>query len=139
MKLKVCGLNNAKNIKEITRLNPDFVGFIFYPRSKRFILDHGVNTEMIKEIPLNIKKVGVFVDSSIDEIIKLFYDFNLDYVQLHGNENVTFCAKLFLKQIPVIKAFRLDKDFDFRQLEAYLPFCNYFLFDTKGKLPGGNG
>ncbi|MFO7827091.1 MAG: phosphoribosylanthranilate isomerase [Bacteroidales bacterium] len=139
MKLKVCGLNNANNIKEITKFNPDFVGFIFYPGSKRFILDHCLNPEMIKEIPPNIKKVGVFVDASIDEIIKFYYDFDLDYVQLHGNETPAFCAKLFLKQIPVIKTFRLDKDFDFEQLEAYLPFCNYFLFDTKGKLPGGNG
>lgn len=139
MKLKVCGLNNTKNIEEITSLNPDFVGFIFYPGSKRFIFNNDTNTEAIKNIPPKIKKVGVFVDSSVDDIIKLFYDFNLDYIQLHGNESSGFCAKLFLKHIPIIKAFRLYNEFDFSKLEAYLPFCNYFLFDTKGKLPGGNG
>jgi phosphoribosylanthranilate isomerase len=138
MKLKVCGLNNPENIKEILKLKPEFIGFIFYKESKRFIADN-LSETFIKKIPRTIKKVGVFVDESFENIIEIYNRYNLDFVQLHGNEDSILCARLFLKGIPLIVAFQIDSGFDFRILDSYSPFCSYFLFDTKASLPGGNG
>ena len=138
MKLKVCGLNNPGNILEINALNPDFIGFIFYKKSKRYIADI-LDDGMLTKIPESVKKVGVFVNSPMDEVIESFHRYKLDYVQLHGDEGQEFCARLFLRQMPVIKVFKLDTWFNFRQLEAYIPFCSFFLFDKAGELPGGNG
>jgi phosphoribosylanthranilate isomerase len=138
MKLKVCGLNNPENIKEICRLKPDFIGFIFYEKSKRYVANN-ISLELIKNIPSNIKKVGVFVNEDIEVIQMRYRQYNLDYVQLQGNEDQRYCIKLYLKQIPVIKVFNVDTDFNFHILDSYSSFCSYFLFDTKGDLPGGNG
>ncbi len=138
MKLKVCGLNNPENIEEIVRLKPDFIGFIFYNESKRFI-SNNLSELFIKQIPREIKKVGVFVDKSFENIVKDYHQYDLNYVQLHGNEDHLFCARLFLKGIPIIKAFKIDYGFNFKTVNSYSPFCSYFLFDTKALLPGGNG
>lgn len=138
MKLKVCGLNNSQNLKEIVKLKPDFIGFIFYSRSNRYVSGK-LSLNDLKIIPDSVKKVGVFVDEDL-EIVELVYkQYDLDYVQLHGKESTSYCAKLFLKQISIIKAFQMNDSFNFRTLDAYCPFCSYFLFDTKGKLNGGNG
>lgn len=138
MKLKVCGLNDPVNIKEIASLSPDFMGFIFYPLSKRCI-DESFDPEILKSLPPQISKVGVFVDASINEIIGHVNKYGLDYVQLHGNEDHLFCARLFIKHIKIIKVFRIDTWFNFYNLEAFVPFCSFFLFDKAGELPGGNG
>ena len=139
MKLKVCGLNNLENIKTVASLTPDFAGFIFYRPSKRYIFRNNFSSDAFKEIPETVKKVGVFVNASFEEITWAFNQYKLDYIQLHGNEDKGFCEQLFLKNIPLIKAFQIADDFNFKALDGYEPFCQYFLFDTKGKLPGGNG
>lgn len=138
MKLKVCGLNNTENIVEIADLQPNYMGFIFYPKSKRYVVNH-ISAKDLSKIPNNIKKVGVFVNEDISVVEMIFNQYKLDYVQLHGDEDQSYCAKLFLKQIPIIKAFNIDLMFDFKKLNAFMPFCSYFLFDAKGKLKGGNG
>lgn len=138
MKLKICGLNNPENIEQIAGLNPDYMGFIFYPGSRRYVSGDRIR-EILLQIPNSINKVGVFVNESLDNVKRIYNHFHLDYVQLHGDEDATYCAKLYLNQIPIIKAFCLDESFGFRKLDAYVPFCHYFLFDTKGLLPGGNG
>lgn len=138
MKLKVCGLNNPQNIEDIVKLEPDYIGFIFYPESKRFVSNY-ILPEFLSQIPTKIKKIGVFVNEQISELKKVYNEYKLDYAQLHGEEDSSYCAKLYLENIPVIKAFSLDESFDFKSLNAYEPFCSYFLFDTKGLLPGGNG
>ncbi len=134
MKIKVCG--NTSNIKEVAALGPDYLGFIFWEPSKRY---YGAST--LPEIPENIKKVGVFVDSEQEEIAEKVKHFGLSMVQLHGNEPVSFCATLKegLKNIELIKVFSVDNNFDFDKIMAYEEVCDYYLFDTKGKLPGGNG
>lgn len=139
MKLKVCGLNNKENIETIVSVKPDFVGFIFYGPSKRYVFRNKLTADFLKEIPETVKKVGVFVDASFQEITETFNKYKLDYIQLHGNEDKAFCEQLFLKNIPLIKAFQVNDTFNFKELEAYQPFCDFFLFDAKGKLPGGNG
>ncbi|MDP5028371.1 MAG: phosphoribosylanthranilate isomerase [Flavobacterium sp.] len=134
IKLKICGLKYPENIKEIAVLQPDYLGFIFWEKSSRFM-----NLETIPEIPNNIKKVGVFVNASIQEIISKVKQYELDVVQLHGNESASFCTEIKLLNVEIIKTFSIGTNFDFSVLEQFLPMVDYFLFDTKGKLPGGNG
>ena len=129
----------SENILETAQLHPDFMGFIFYEKSPRFY-----SQEAIPEINA-VKKVGVFVNASEGEIIEKTTKFGLDLVQLHGNESHDFCKNLkqkFLEnklEIQTIKAFSVDENFDFGSLKAYEENTDYFLFDTKGKLYGGNG
>jgi phosphoribosylanthranilate isomerase len=136
MKLKICGMKYPNNILEVSQLLPDYLGFIFYEKSSRFFDGE------IPEIPKSIKKVGVFVDATLEEIISKIEKYNLNAVQLHGNEDSTFCFELMGKistHIQTIKVFSVDDNFDFKVLENYENACDYFLFDTKGKLHGGNG
>ncbi len=133
MKLKICGMKHPENILEVSQLLPDYLGFIFYEKSLR-------NFEgEIPEIPNSIKKVGVFVNETEDTIISKIKKYNLDLVQLHGNESPEFCRNLKFQNIELIKVFSVDDNFDINVLEKYEIVCDYFLFDTKGKLHGGNG
>lgn len=138
MKLKVCGMRDSSNIQELVALKPDFIGFIFYDKSPRFI-GEVVSEEEIRQIPASIKKVGVFVNASPDYIVNTARQCDLQYVQLHGNELPDFCRILRQKGLNVIKAFSVDGSFNFAMLNNYKPFCDLFLFDTKGAQPGGNG
>lgn len=124
----------SENIQEITTLKPDYLGFIFWEKSSR---KFDLNT--LPRIGSIIKKVGVFVDAALEEIQHKIKTFQLDIIQLHGNESVNFCSDLKKENIKIIKAFSMNTDFDFNQLQAYENVVDYFLFDTKGKLPGGNG
>jgi phosphoribosylanthranilate isomerase len=133
-KLKICGMKNLENIQEISTLEPDFLGFIFWEPSKRYF-----NLDLIPILPKSIKKVGVFVNAYFYDIIEKVNQYKLDFVQLHGNESPTLCKDLKEENITIIKAFSIDEDFDFSILKRYENHVDYFLFDTKGKLPGGNG
>jgi len=138
MKLKVCGMRDAANLESLVSLKPDYIGFIFYEKSPRYVggeLDAGV----VRRIPASIKKVGVFVNSNPDHIINMVKQYDLQYVQLHGNEMPDFCRVLRQKGVNIIKSFAVDNDFNFAMLNNYKPFCDLFLFDTKGDLLGGNG
>lgn len=134
VQLKICGMKYPDNIKEISDLHPDYLGFIFWEKSKR-----NMEFDTIPEIPASIKKVGVFVDASIYEITDKIDQYQLDLIQLHGNESVEFCEELNKSGTKIIKAFAIDNFFDFSVLKDFIPFVDFFLFDTKGKLPGGNG
>jgi phosphoribosylanthranilate isomerase len=100
---------------------------------------------VIPELSENIKKVGVFVDAAVNEIIEKVNFYNLQVVQLHGNESPAFCETLdaeltsMAHQIEIIKVFSIKDEFNFEILKPYEAVCHYYLFDTKGKLPGGNG
>lgn len=133
-KLKICGMKNLKNIEGISILEPDFLGFIFWEPSKRYY-----NLNSLPIIPKSIKKVGVFVNAYYYDILEKVKQYELDIVQLHGNESPTLCKDLKDENITVIKAFSIDEDFDFSILKRYKNYVDFFLFDTKGKLPGGNG
>lgn len=132
MKLKVCGMQETENIAALASLQPDYMGFIFWEPSKRYC------TTVPTDIPKHIKKVGVFVDETTKQIKEKVKLFGLDAVQLHGDESPRQCAAL-LNLCEVIKAFRIGPDFDFKTLTPYQDNCTYFLFDTQGPLPGGNG
>lgn len=131
MKLKICGMKYEDNIKAVAELQPDYMGFIFYEKSKRNF------NGMIPMLPNGIKKVGVFVDANLEEINDVIEKFDLQVVQLHGDENPEFCNDL--KNVEVIKVFTVGRTFDFSVLEPYEDVCDYFLFDTKGREKGGNG
>lgn len=133
MKLKVCGMKYQENITAVASLQPDYLGFIFHEPSVR----HFENT--IPDISDSIKKVGVFVDESTEFINRRAEEYNLDCIQLHGHESPEMCRLLKSSGVKVIKVFSIKDEFDFSVLEPYEEVCDYFLFDTKGKLPGGNG
>ncbi|MFV5688094.1 phosphoribosylanthranilate isomerase [Flavobacterium sp. ZT3R25] len=136
MKLKICGMKYPDNILEVGSLLPDYMGFIFWEKSARYFEDS------IPDLPKSIKKVGVFVNATQNEILEKIAKYDLQAVQLHGQESVAFCLDLKDKMnnsIEIIKVFSVDDSFDFEVLKPFEAVCDYFLFDTKGKLPGGNG
>jgi phosphoribosylanthranilate isomerase len=136
VRLKICGMKYPDNILEVGSLLPDYMGFIFWEKSARYF--DGV----LPNLPQSIKKTGVFVNASQEDILAKVNQYDLQVVQLHGNESVAFCQELkntFAKSIEIIKVFSVDSSFDFDELKPFESVCDYFLFDTKGKLPGGNG
>ena len=133
MKLKVCGMREPENIHALVELNPDYMGFIFWAPSRRYVY------QPTPKLPASIKKVGVFVDASLDYLQTTIQEHSLDAVQLHGTESPAYCALIKEYGVEVIKAFSVRDQFDFSQLKAYEASCDFFLFDTKGSLPGGNG
>jgi phosphoribosylanthranilate isomerase len=137
MKIKVCGMRDKNNIGQLIRLNPDYIGFIFHPESKRFV--DTIEEDILAIIPESIKKVGVFVDEPINTLIEKYQRNKIDILQLHGNESPGYCSELKKLEIPVIKAFRIDEDFNFSGTSDYESSCGYFLFDTAGEKAGGNG
>ena len=160
MKLKVCGMKYKDNIEQVAILQPDYLGFIFYDKSARYF------DSVIPNLPESIKKVGVFVDADFNDVIEKIKIHNLQAVQLHGAESPEYCIKLKRhyeekyneifsskktdcqdfsqkssndKKIEIIKVFSIKGPFNFDDLKPYESVCDYYLFDTKGKLPGGNG
>ena len=124
------------NILEVGSLLPDYMGFIFWDKSARYF------DETLPALPQSIKKTGVFVNASKEEIVAKVLKYDLQAVQLHGEESIDFCQELknsLAENSEIIKVFSVDFEFDFNQLEPFETVCDYFLFDTKGKLPGGNG
>jgi phosphoribosylanthranilate isomerase len=138
MKIKICGMKFPKNIHEIGALQPDYMGFIFYPKSKRFV-GADFSSKSLEKLPINIKKVAVFVNEDVNQIIAIQKQFSFDFVQLHGDESVVECAILKEKNIKIIKAFPVDTYFNFSDVVAYESVCDYFLFDTKTPKYGGSG
>jgi phosphoribosylanthranilate isomerase len=132
-KIKICGMKYQDNINDVAALQPDFMGFIFYKKSPRNFENQALN------LPKSIKKVGVFVNETYEEIASKAKQYELDFIQLHGEESPEFCEILESNSIKVIKSFNINKEFNFSHLKIYENYCSYFLFDTKSKLYGGNG
>ncbi|MCL9807110.1 phosphoribosylanthranilate isomerase [Flavobacterium amniphilum] len=133
MKIKICGMKYEENIQEVAELQPDYMGFIFYEKSPRYFKGY------IPTLPKTTQKVGVFVDAYLDDVLDKVRRYNLQYVQLHGNETPAFCKAFKQTDAKVIKVFPVDDDFTFDTIKPYETVCDYFLFDTKGKYHGGNG
>jgi phosphoribosylanthranilate isomerase len=136
MKIKICGLKHPDNIEAIAALSPDYMGFICYAPSPRYATDLQVDT--LSTLPETIYKTAVFVNEDVETITKLTDTYNFDAIQLHGNEDPEFCNS-FRKKVMVIKAFGIDKDFDFEHLNEFAGSIDYFLFDTKTDKHGGSG
>jgi phosphoribosylanthranilate isomerase len=133
IKIKICGMNSPENMSEVASLHPDYLGFIFYKKSPRFF------ESSIPNIDKSIQKVGVFVNASYKEIEEKVNQYQLDLVQLHGEETPELCHEIETNLVKVIKAFSIDNEFINNTLSLYKNSCSYFLFDTKGKQYGGNG
>lgn len=134
IRIKVCGMRDAGNIAEVSQLQPDFLGFIFYAPSPRFV---GENFSM-PPLPSSIRRVGVFVNEATRVILQKVKEHTLEFVQLHGQESVAQCRDLKASGVGVIKVFSVDDDTDFSITAPYRDAVDYFLFDTKGKFYGGN-
>ncbi|MBE8713273.1 phosphoribosylanthranilate isomerase [Sphingobacterium hungaricum] len=136
LKIKVCGMRNLDNIELLSKLPIDYMGLIFYEQSKRFV----DQTVLLDNIDLgSIQRVGVFVDASLDDIKSKIRLYQLNAVQLHGVESPAFCQDLKSQNIQIIKAFGIDKNFNWEQLKDYQDDVDFFLFDTKTENHGGSG
>ena len=134
MKIKICGLKFESNILDLSKLEPDYMGFIFWEKSKRLVTGSSPNLSQTK-----IKKTGVFVNADFEKIKDKVHVHKLEAIQLHGQESPEFCKKIKNLGVEIIKTFSIDENFNFNILEKYKLCSDYFLFDTKGKYPGGNG
>ena len=135
-KLKICGLRSPDNIRDVAALYPDFIGFIFYERSKRYV---GASFEMPAALPPTVKRVGVFVDADPAFMTATVSRYGLDFVQLHGGESVETCAIRKETGVGVIKVFGIGAAMDFAALAPFEHVVDFFLFDTKTDGYGGSG
>ena len=131
MIIKVCGMREADNIREVEMLGIDMMGFIFWPKSSRFA------SQRPDYLPKNVKRVGVFVDEDPEQVKRLADDYDLDYIQLHGQESPSYIFQL--GGLHIIKVFNISTAEDLLQAQPYEGIVDYFLFDAKGKSVGGNG
>ncbi len=139
MIVKVCGMRDAQNIREVEALGIDWMGFIFYPPSKRYC------AEVPGYLPTRCKRVGVFVDAEIPDIVQHVLDYGLQVVQLHGQEDRLYVMQLrqalgaINKVCTIVKALAVQSAADFQPCEALVGFVDYFLFDTPCAGYGGSG
>ena len=131
MIIKVCGMRSAENIREVEALGIDMMGFIFWPKSSRYV------SKRPAYLPQKCKRVGVFVNEDIENIMKIADDYALDFIQLHGHESIEEVKKL--KDRKIIKAFNIATKEDLDATTPYANLVDFFLFDTKGPSVGGNG
>ena len=135
MLIKVCGMREADNIRAVDALSTDFMGFIFWPHSSRYV------AALPACLPQRAKRVGVFVDADMADLLQHAAQYGLHAVQLHGHENPAYGRQLraSVGQLTVIKAFNIATPNDLEQTVPYEGLADYFLFDTKGPSVGGNG
>lgn len=135
MLIKVCGMREADNIRAVDALSTDFMGFIFWPHSSRYV------AALPACLPQRAKRVGVFVDADMADLLQHAAQYGLHAVQLHGHENPAYVRQLraSVGQLTVIKAFNIATPKDLEQTVPYEGLADYFLFDTKGPSVGGNG
>jgi len=138
LKIKVCGITDPVNAAKVAGTGPDYMGFIFHPASKRYV-GPVPDPALFSRIPRGILKTGVFVNEHPGIITAALPDYGLDIVQLHGNESPGYCRSLREAGLKIIKAFRMNPEFNFRILQSYEDTCEYFLFDTFTGSGGGSG
>ena len=138
MKLKICGMKYGSNIEAVAALQPDYMGFIFYEKSKRFV-GESLDEEFLSSLDKNILKVGVFVNQTKEYILAKAKRYGLSVLQLHGDESPEFCSALKNERYTLIKVFQADEHFDFAVIEPFKKTVDYFLFDTKSEGYGGTG
>lgn len=139
MRIKVCGMTNTEQVMQLDDLGVEFAGFIFYPKSPRYVFRHMPRPEIKKIKGQHINKVGVFVNAPVDELLQTVDDCGLHLVQLHGDETPKYCEKV-ADYVGVIKAFRLREDDQVLwKVKDYQDIADMFLFDTEGTGYGGTG
>ncbi len=138
LKIKICGLRDPRNIGEIAGTSPDFMGFVFYPKSPRYA-GHTDPVALRRKIPGDIIKTGVFVDEDPVKLSDICREFEISAVQLHGSETPDYCRKVRSAGFITIKAFGVSSYTASGLTEKYSDCCDYFLFDTLTKSHGGSG
>lgn len=135
MKVKVCGITSMVQANELSNLDVDFIGFIFYSASKRYVYN-AMQASDIKKISNSLKKVGVFVNAEANDVLKIVDDYGLHLVQLHGDESPEYCKRIG-EHVTVIKAFRISEEDDIEQkINSYQNAASMFLFDAQSKQKG---
>jgi len=138
LKLKICGMREPDNILEVTALKPNYMGFIFYPESPRFV--KSLTYEVVHlALMHDIEPIPVFVDASVTSILHAIEIYPFTIVQLHGHETPETCAALRENGLNVIKAISLSDSKDLEVSKLYRDCCDLFLFDTKTQDYGGSG
>jgi phosphoribosylanthranilate isomerase len=135
LKIKICGMREPQNVEAVGAQAIDFMGFIFYPHSPRFV----GNDFKMPPLPKQVKRVGVFVNEHPDVVFNHAKNHSLDLVQLHGSETADEVKQLSLRDIRVIKAIGVNEQTEFTGLSSFVPYIDYFLFDTKSIMYGGTG
>ncbi len=138
MKLKVCGMKYPDNAAAVAALMPDYMGFIFYKSSKRYC-GETLTPAFVKSLPASIITTGVFVNESVEEVLRVCSTYAFKAVQLHGYETPDFCIACKEAGLLVIKVFHVGEKMDWSVLEPYKKIADYFLFDTKTPEYGGSG
>ena len=137
MRIKVCGMTQIEQVDKLADLGVTFAGFIFYPKSPRYVFKHMTTTQIRKEN--NVNKVGVFVNATVEEVLHMVDECRLHMVQLHGDESPKYCEKI-ADYVSVVKAFRLsDNDSVQWMIKPFMDVCDMFMFDTMGVGYGGTG
>jgi phosphoribosylanthranilate isomerase len=134
MKVKICGITNLEDAKLSYDLGADAIGFIFYQKSKRYIEPKEAK-EIINQLPVFLQRVGVFVNESSKEINKIAKEIKLNLIQLHGEEPPEVIDDI---ELPVIKAFRVNENFDYSILSKYKN-CSFLLDTFNENEYGGTG
>ena len=137
MFVKVCGMREPDNVKQVAQLGVDMMGFIFYPKSPRYA-SHVVARS---DADRNVCRVGVFVNDSVSTMLDKIHSFSLNAVQMHGNESRELCEQLRAAKgnMKIIKAISVSNAGDIQKYKEYVGAVDYFLFDTKCKTVGGSG
>lgn len=131
MNIKVCGITEMKQLQQLDGLDIDFAGLIFYKDSPRYVGEK-LSKKELKKADFDLKKVGVFVNPEMIDVLDAIDDYGLEVVQLHGDESPEMCEDLS-GEVEVIKAFRITGNEDIDKLVApYDAVCDYYLFDTGG-------
>ncbi len=138
MKLKICGIKYPDNARQLLTLAPDYLGFIFYKKSPRYV-GEPADLDWVKNLPGHTQKVGVFVNEDVETMKITAEMLGLHVIQLHGEEPPAVCSFLKKEGLEVWKVFGVDEEFDFEKTKPYAGVADKFLFDTKGKSRGGNG
>ncbi|HYF31208.1 MAG TPA: phosphoribosylanthranilate isomerase [Chitinophagaceae bacterium] len=130
-------MTQIEQVEQLPDLGVTFAGFIFYPKSPRYVF-RNMTTSQVRRLN-NINKVGVFVNAPIEEVLHLVDECRLQMVQLHGDEPAKYCGKI-ADYVSVVKAFRLsDHDSVEWMIKPYEDVCDMFMFDTMGAGYGGTG
>jgi phosphoribosylanthranilate isomerase len=137
LKIKICGMREPGNIREISELMPDYMGFIFYPGSKRYA--GRLSPSDLTDFPDGIQKVAVFVNATREEIVSTCQAYSIRILQLHGDETPAFCRTFREEGFQVIKAFRVGEGLDVEEMDLFATACDFILLDTSGEGFGGTG
>jgi phosphoribosylanthranilate isomerase len=136
MQFKVCGITNLEQATALQAMGVHYIGFIFYPASKRYVLEKLSLADLASFKPVGVKKVGVFVNEPLDQLLQIVASAELDIVQLHGDETPAY-SEAVRQNVQTIKVFRVGAAVP--DFSAYEDAVDYFLFDTDSALYGGTG